>query len=281
MLTLRLNDYDLAFVETGSGTPLVMIHGSLCDYRYWAPQMQALGRHCRAIAVSLRHCWPETWNGVGRGYDVEQHVDDLRALIERLDAGPVDLLGHSRGGYVALRLALLAPQHIGRLILAEPGGLPDASLVAAPEAIRAHTQARVDTAAALIASGDIDGGLAAFINGVSGVSIWERMVSSFKRMAHDNAHTLLGQAREPRLDLSRADLEAIRAPTLLVGGALTPPPFPKLLDLLEQHIADVEHVTIAGATPAMNLAAPNPFNRAVLDFLARRPLTSAAISVTP
>ena len=126
MPTLRLNDYDLAFVETGSGTPLVMIHGSLCDYRYWAPQMQPLGRHCRAIAVSLRHCWPEAWNGVGSGYDVEQHVDDLRALIERLDAGPVDLLGHSRGGYVALRLALRAPQQIGRL----SNGLQQAAVAA-------------------------------------------------------------------------------------------------------------------------------------------------------
>ncbi|WP_028009281.1 alpha/beta fold hydrolase [Solimonas flava] len=268
MPTLRLNDYDLAYVETGSGTPLLMIHGSLCDYRYWSPQMQAFGARRCAIAVSLRHCWPEAWDGSGDGYSAEQHVDDLIAFIDALDAGPVDLLGHSRGGYIALRVAQRAPQRVGRLILAEPGGLPDTSLVDTADAIRAHTETRTRAAAALIAAGDVDGGLAVFINGVSGTPIWERMASGFRRMATDNARTLLGQVREAPLQLTRAGLAAISQPTLLIGGALTPPPFPKLLDLLQTHIAGAQRVTIAGATHAMNLAAPRPFNAAVLDFLA-------------
>lgn len=269
MPSLRIKDYELAYVEAGRGPPLLMIHGSLCDYRYWSPQMQPFAAQRRAIAVSLRRCWPEAWDGVGEGYSIAQHADDTIAFIEALGAGPVDLIGHSRGGYLALRLARQAPRLVRTLILAEPGGLPDASLVAAPEAIARHTTARTRTAAALVAAGDVDGGLAAFIDGLSGVPIWERMVASFKRMARDNARTLLGQAREAPLALGRADLEAIGQPTLLVGGALSPPPFAKLLDLLETHIAGAERATIPGAMHAMNLAAPSAFNRAVLDFLAR------------
>ena len=37
MHVLRVNGYDIAFVEHGAGTPLLLIHGSLCDLRYWAP----------------------------------------------------------------------------------------------------------------------------------------------------------------------------------------------------------------------------------------------------
>lgn len=268
MPTLRINDYDLAYAETGSGRPLLMIHGSLCDYRYWAPQMAPLGAAHRAIAVSLRRCWPESWDGQGEGYDVDTHVDDLIAFIEALNAGPVDLMGHSRGGHIAFRLAQRAPQHLRRLILAEPGGMPDASFGAIEGIDRDQAGTRTREAAQRIEDGDVDGGLALFIDGVSGMPIWSHTVSAFKRMARDNARTLLGQLRETRMAFSRTDLESLAIPTLLIGGALTPSPFPQLLDLLQSHLPQVQRVTIPGVRHAMNLAAPVPFNKAVQEFLA-------------
>lgn len=267
MATLRINDYDLAYTETGSGRPLLMVHGSLCDYRYWAPQMAPLGRHHRAIAVSLRRCWPENWDGRGEGYDIETHVDDLAAFVEALDAGPIDLMGHSRGGHVALRLALRAPQILRRLILAEPGGFPDASFGTVDGLDPERTARWLREAVRHIESGDIDGGLALFIDGVSGIPMWSQTIPSFKRMVRDNAHTLLGQIRETRMAFSRPQLESLEIPNLLVGGALTPSPFPQLLDLMQAHLPQVQRVTIAGARHAMNLAAPPAFNTAVLDFL--------------
>jgi hypothetical protein len=53
--TARVNGYDSAYVEQGRGTPIVMIHDSLLDYRSFHPQMDPLGEHYRAIALSLRH----------------------------------------------------------------------------------------------------------------------------------------------------------------------------------------------------------------------------------
>ncbi|MGH8447360.1 MAG: alpha/beta fold hydrolase [Solimonas sp.] len=267
MPTQRVNDYELSYAETGSGAPLLLIHGSLCDQRYWVPQMAPFGAGRRAIAVSLRRCWPEVWDGLGDGYSVAQHVDDLIAFIAALDAGPVDLLGHSRGGHVALRLALRAPQLVRRLILAEPGGQPDASFGPRPGLDLQMTAARTREAATLIAGGDVDGGLALFVDGVSGMSIWQHMVPGFKRMARDNAHTLLGQQREAPMRYTRDELAGLALPTLLVGGELTPAPFPQLLDLLQAHIAGAQRATIPAARHAMNLAAPAPFNAAVLAFL--------------
>lgn len=244
-----------------------MIHGSLCDYRYWTPQMAAFGEHRRAIAPSLRRCWPEQWDGAGDGYTVDRHVDDLIAFIANLDAGAVDLVGHSRGGNVALRLALKAPALVRRLVLAEPGVMPDDSFVESANFDRTKAAAWTREAAARIEAGDVEGGLQQFVDSVSGTAIWKHTVPGFKRMARDNANTLLGQAREVRRDVSRAELAAMRLPTLLVGGALTPSPFPQLLDLLARYLPDTHRVTIPGARHAMNLAAPVAFNSAVLDFL--------------
>ena len=32
--TMRVNGYDVAYIEAGQGEPVVLVHGSLCDYRY-------------------------------------------------------------------------------------------------------------------------------------------------------------------------------------------------------------------------------------------------------
>ncbi|MFI4979433.1 MAG: alpha/beta fold hydrolase, partial [Nevskiales bacterium] len=107
-LTLHVNGYDLSYVQAGSGKPLLLVHGSLCDYRFWRPQMEPLAAQRRVIAVSLRHYWPDSWDGGGAGFSPQQHADDLAAFIDGLGIGPVDLVGHSRGGTVAW---LLAQQH--------------------------------------------------------------------------------------------------------------------------------------------------------------------------
>jgi hypothetical protein len=39
VLSLRVNDYDMAFAERGSGIPLLLLHGGFVDLRLWAPQI--------------------------------------------------------------------------------------------------------------------------------------------------------------------------------------------------------------------------------------------------
>ena len=109
MRTLHVNGYDMAYAEHGTGATLVLIHGSLLDHRYWAPQMDPLGQHHRVVAPSLRHCWPARWDGAGDDFTIRQHVDDVAALIDALGAGPVHLLGHSRGGHIAFRVPNIIP----------------------------------------------------------------------------------------------------------------------------------------------------------------------------
>ena len=130
MKHLCINGYDMAYIELGQGPHLVCVHGSLCDFRVWSPVLGPLSRRHRVISLSLRRFFPEHWDGVGDGFTVAQHVADVIAFIEALGANTVDLLGHSRGGHIAFRVAQQRPDLLRKLILAEPGGDLDASLAA-------------------------------------------------------------------------------------------------------------------------------------------------------
>jgi pimeloyl-ACP methyl ester carboxylesterase len=117
--TLEANGYPMSFLESGTGAPVVLVHGAGSDYRSWTRQTASPPHGLRLIAVSLRHHYPEPWNGTGVTYSVQQHAEDQAAFIEALGVGPVFLVGHSRGATVAVRTASARPTLIKKLILME------------------------------------------------------------------------------------------------------------------------------------------------------------------
>ena len=267
MQSLRVNDYDMAYLEVGRGTPLVCIHGSLCDFRVWSVVLGPLSREHRVISVSLRHFFPELWDGNGGSYSIAQHVRDVIAFIEALDAGAVDLMGHSRGGHISFRVAQQRPDLLRKLILAEPGGELDASLSSSAAVGPSQLQLRVAASAEKIAAGDIDGGLTVFFDAIEGSGPWRRLPAKMKQELRDNAFTLIGQTGDQRPPFSRADAESIGVPTLFVGGANTKGSLPIVLRALAAHVPGARTVTIPGTTHPMFEQAPLQFCAAVLEFL--------------
>jgi pimeloyl-ACP methyl ester carboxylesterase len=268
MQTLRVNGYDMAYLEVGEGPPLVCVHGSLCDFRIWSAVLGPLSRKHRVIAVSLRHFFPEPWDGVGDTYSVAQHTADVIGFIEQLDTGPVDLMGHSRGGHISFRVAQRRPDLLRRLILAEPGGELDATLDPAFQPGPSPLAARIAASAEKIAAGDVERGLTMFFDAIEGPGAWARLPATPKQQLRDNAYTLLGQVRDKRPPFSKSDAESIKLPTLFVGGANTKGLLPRVLHTLAAHVANSRTVMIPNTTHPMFEQAPQKYCEIVLEFLA-------------
>jgi pimeloyl-ACP methyl ester carboxylesterase len=267
MQTLSVNGYDMAYLEVGEGPPLLCVHGSLCDFRIWSCVLGPLSARHRVIAVSLRHFFPEQWDGSGDSYSIAQHVADVIAFIEQLKAGPLDLMGHSRGGHIAFRVAQQRPDLLRKLILAEPGGELDATLDPGYTPGPSPLAARIVTAAENIAGGDVEGGLKFFFDAIEGPGAWARLPAAPKQQLRDNAFTLIGQARDRRPPFSKADAEAIQMPTLFIGGARTKGTLPQVLHGLAAHVRNSRTVMMPNTTHPMFEQAPQRFCEVVLEFL--------------
>jgi pimeloyl-ACP methyl ester carboxylesterase len=271
MQTLHVNGYDMPYLKVGesnAGPPLVCVHGSLNDFRIWGCVLGPLSKRHRLICVSLRHFFPEQWDGLSNTYSIAQHVLDMIAFIEKLNAGPVDLMGHSRGGHICFRVAQRRGDLLRRLILAEPGGELDATLDPDYGGGPSPLLARFTIAADNIAAGDVDGGLEHFVDTLEGPGRWQRLPPLMKQGLIDNAYTLIGQVRDDRPAFSLADAESILMPTLFIGGAGTKGLLPKVLHTLAAHVPNSKVAMIANTTHPMFEQAPQAFSEIVLDFLA-------------
>jgi pimeloyl-ACP methyl ester carboxylesterase len=262
--SVAVNGYPMAYVERGAGETVVLVHGSLSDYRYWMPQLSPPPPGFRFVAVSLRHFYPEPWNGKGADFSINVHAEDVAAFIERLGVGPVHLVAWSRGGSVALGAAKSRPDLIRKMVLMEPviscllpqSSTPDPSVT------------RLNAVAAYYENGDIEGGLRYFVDDLNGVGAWERRTDEQRQIARDNAWTLVRQATDTDAVTSN-DLQKMRMPVLLVGGEKGPQFLALTMDAAEKYFPLVNRVTISNAGHRMNIDNPDEFNRALVAFLSQ------------
>ena len=261
MPSTEIDGRDIHYAEAGNGPPLVLVHGTLLDQRYWAPQMAAFGARYHVYALSMLGCWPTTWDG--QDFSIARHTLDVAGFIRSI-GGRARLLGHSRGGHIAFRVASEHKALIEELVLSEPGGDCDESLGGTPA--RAGGFAAV---AAEIAAGRIDKGLSQFAERIGGPGAWNRWSAAEKQHGRDNASSMLGQVDENRKPFSLAAAQSIEAPTLLVNGANSQPSFVATVEALSGAIPDVRRVVIPGTTHDLSHEDPESFNAAVLDFLTR------------
>ena len=100
------------------------------------------------------------------------------------------------------------------------------------------------------------------------VRMGARLPGVFKQPLRDNATTLIGQVRDKRGPFTKADAEAIRTPTLFIGGARTKGMLQKVLHALAAHVQGSKVVMIPNTTHPMFEQAPQTFSEIVLEFLA-------------
>ena len=162
------------------------------------------------------------------------------------------------------------PDLLRKMVLAEPGGELDASLIppGAPPAPPMPLSVAMPGVLKSIRGGDTDGALKTFVDAIDGDGAWARLPAAAKQQLRDNVFTLLGQAGEQRKPFTKKQTESIRMPTLFIGGGNTTGSLAAVHRALAQHVADTQTVMIDGAKHWMFDEAPQTFSDAVTAFLA-------------
>lgn len=280
---LDINGYSIEYNETGSGEPVVLVHGSASDYRTWQFQRQAFGGDYRVIDYSRRYHWPNTPIPDGADYSMDEHVDDLQCLLQRLELAPAHIVGHSYGAFLGLLLALRKPALVRSLVLCEPPVITlfvssDPKpleilqlLLSKPRTafeIAKFGMLGVEPARRAFRKGNLQKGMQLMAQAIFGPGGYERLPESHKTQVADNLSNVRMEVLGPGFaPLDKNKLKILSAPSLLVSAGNSIGLFRQLTDHLETLLRNVQRSEIPGASHLMHEDNPEAFNRAVLSFI--------------
>lgn len=266
----------MRYLRTGSGPPLILLHGLLGYSFSWRYVMPALAPHATVYAPDL----------LGAGFSDRPKIDHsmrataLRVLnfAEQLGLSSFDLLGTSRGGAVAMcataeslsggsrlrvhRLILACPVNPysahGKLLapfIATPVGSAGFRWAARMDFVFPYFHARLYADRNKIPIGSLAGYKAPlcipglFDHGLSIVRTW---TSDMKELA-----ALLPKLRD--------------VPTLLIWGSKDPAVYVSSMAPLAKHFANVETIVFPGIGHLPYEECPEEFNKALIKFLRQEP----------
>ncbi len=252
----------------GHGPPVVFLPGYPLDHRIWNEQFTALSEDHEAVLIDLpgfgadwRSPAPETLAGYA-----EAVADTLLSGHQH----PATIVGHSFGGYIALKMYLDHSELFDRLVLVSTRSTPDT-----PE----QRAKRLATAQGLEGpQAKLDG--EAIVRGLVAEASWEGN-SSAVRVAREIVGSVKPESARGALRAmaSRPDLTPVlrdvKVPTLILWGAedrLIPPAETQAMVSI---VPQATGVAIPGAGHLTMLEAPERFNAAVRTFLAAKPGSGA------
>jgi pimeloyl-ACP methyl ester carboxylesterase len=227
---------------------LLLVHGTTADHTTFRAVAPILGRE-RHLAAIDRRGRGASGDALGTArYSIEREYDDLAAVahtVATLDGRPVDVLGHSYGGRVALG-ASLRSEWIRRIVVYE--GAPSApGLPYRPGGLERRVRERID-------AGDDAGALETFLREIVGMD--DEGIAAYRAnpvwpVRAAAAGTIL---RELEAEASSpASLEALGSvpiPVLLVLGTASREPFAAATRALAERLPNATVVTIDGAVHA-------------------------------
>ncbi len=246
--------------ENAGGPPVIFVHAFPLNRTMWEPQFEEFGGVFDVIAPDMR--------GHGASeldlerVSMEQMADDVHALAEALELGPVVLVGLSMGGYVALAFAKKYPDALRALVLADTRATADDA-----EA-RENRYATIRDVAANGPAALAEKMLPRLLSEKS-IEEDHELVLTVRRMIETNsaagiAAALAGMAER---EDSSGVLASIAVPTLVIVGtedAVTPPAD---AEALASGIAGARLERLEGAAHLSNLERSAEFNTLLKDFV--------------
>ncbi|MGB8814812.1 MAG: alpha/beta fold hydrolase, partial [Paracoccaceae bacterium] len=253
----------------GADRPVLALHCSLAHAGAWSGLVEQLHGVTVTALDQPSHGRSADWDGVQDLHGLTTRISI--AMAEMVGLGePVDLIGHSFGGTVALRIAMERPELVRSLTLVEPVIFAAARSAEAPE--YAAFRAEHLEFARLIKAGDREAGARLFH------AIWgtgngfDDLPEGQRRYILDRIHLIVAQ-NPVLLDdaaglLSYMRLESIGVPVLLVEGADSPPIINAVQTELARRLTQVTRLVVPGAGHMVPITHPAVVAEAVTAHLA-------------
>lgn len=264
MPLVEVNGLRLNVEESGTGDPVVLVHGSWDERQVWDLIEEDLAQRFRVVSYDRRgHGSSE--DGVEPGLRRDDE-DDLADLIATLGLAPANVVASSFGASIALDLAARRPDLFRTLCAHEP---PLMSL-AADDPVVAQVGEAIGPVLELIEQGETQTAARDFVENIAlGPGAWEMMPDDERASLAAHAHTFAGEQRDPAW--AEIDLDALRGiefPVLLTQGDQSPPFFSKVIARLAEAIDSAEVRTLAGAGHVPHLTQPAEYSSVISQFVA-------------
>ncbi len=220
----------LGFDEAGRGPAVVLLHSGGMSSRQWRRAAERFAPAYRVISPDFlgygaSGAWPE-----GERFELAYDVDAAVALVR--GAGErVHLVGHSYGGFVALKVALAAPELVRSLAVYEPVAFGVLDAWADGEALAALGRELGGSEAG--GAERFEGFLQRFVDYWSGPGAWAGLKPPVRDEFRRVGPKLYQEVRSLLADRTpRGAYAAVRAPTLVLSGERSPPDAKRVAELL-------------------------------------------------
>ena len=266
MDTIRSTDQTpIAYWTSGSGPPLVLVHGGTADHHRWRPVLALLEQHRTVYAIDRRG---RGGSGDRADHSLDREFEDVAAVVRAVaerTAAPVDLLGHSYGGLCALGGARLAGDALRRLVVYEAPVGP-AAVLFTPD-----LETRLDM---LVAQDRRDEALQVFFREevqmpphelavLRGLPAWRARLAAVHTIPRE-LRAVVGFEPAPEW------FKSIATPTLLLLGGDSSAAVTQATEHVRRHLTEAAGVRVEVMPGQQHVAidtAPELFARLVVEFL--------------
>jgi len=254
--TISKDGTPIAYARSGTGPPLVLIHGTTADHTRWDPLLPKLEQYFTVYAVDRRG---RGQSGDTEPYAIQREFEDVAAVIDSIP-GTAGLLGHSYGALCSLEAALLTT-HLHKLALYEPPiytrikqSYPQDTL----DRINAHLKAGNPEEAVLIlykiAQISTDQ-----LTLLRSLPSWAAMVFAAHGIPRE-------QISVENYSFNPDRFRNMKTPTLLMLGAESSPFYKAATDTLHMSLAHSRIAVLTEQQHAAMVTAPELFLREVITF---------------
>lgn len=222
--------------------PALALHCTLAHSGAWRGVSDILGDRLTLAAPDM----PSHGKSAAFVAGVAPGAQVFDAVVARLDT-PVDVIGHSFGATVALRLAIEKPELVKSLSLYEPVAMR-AALDDAPEEVAKH-EAHMLGVQAFYEQGDADGAIRSFVGEWGDGQPWEALPEERRAQFASLAGFVVMSQPDVLYDAANIlpRLSQITVPTVVMSGSETPKVMGVGCDFIARQISGARRVTVEGA----------------------------------